>query len=72
MHELPATGFIRLPQIIGDAKAVPPIPAIIPVGKSTWWDGVRTGRFPKPVKLSERVTAWRVEDIHALIGRIGS
>ncbi len=72
MHELPATGFIRLPQIIGDAKAVPPIPAVIPVSKSTWWDGVRTGRFPKSVKLGARVTAWRVEDIRALIGRIGS
>ena len=44
------------------------IPAIIPVKKSCWWDGVKTGRFPKPVKLGPgRVTVWRVEDIRALI-----
>ena len=40
--------------------------AIIPVKKSCWWDGVRNGRFPKPVKLG-RCTMWRVEDIKALI-----
>ena len=67
MHHLPETGFLRLPQIIGDPKARPPIPAIIPVKKSCWWDGVKSGRFPKPVKFGPRVTAWRVEDIRALI-----
>jgi hypothetical protein len=66
MNQLPETGFLRLPQIIGDPKAEPPIPPIIPVKKSTWWDGVRSGRFPKPVKLG-RCTMWRVEDIRALI-----
>ncbi|HRP25114.1 MAG TPA: AlpA family phage regulatory protein [Promineifilum sp.] len=65
MNQLPETGFLRLPQIIGDpAKGLPPI---IPVKKSTWWQGVKTGRFPQPVKLGPRVTAWRVEDIRALI-----
>ena len=67
MIELPETGFLRLPQIIGDRKASPPIPALIPVKKSCWWDGVRTGRFPKPVKLGPRVTVWRIEDIRRLI-----
>ena len=71
MHQLPATGFLRLPSIIGDRKATPPIPALIPVRKSTWWAGVKSGRFPKPVKLGPRVTAWRVEDIRALIDRAG-
>jgi prophage regulatory protein len=66
MHTLPETGFLRLPQIIGDPEAEPPIPPIIPVKKSCWWDGVRSGRFPKPVKLG-RCTMWRVEDIKALI-----
>ena len=66
-YQLPETGFLRLPQIIGDPDAEPPIPPIIPVKKSCWWDGVKTGRFPKPVKLGPRVTAWRVEDIRALI-----
>lgn len=67
MHQLPETGFLRLPQIIGDPKAQPPIPAIIPVKKTCWWEGVKSGRFPKPVKLGPRVTAWRVEDIRYLI-----
>jgi len=67
MHQLPETGYLRLAQIIGNAKAQPPIPAVIPVSKSTWWDGVRSGRFPKPVKLGPRTTAWRVEDIRAFI-----
>lgn len=67
MYQLPETGFLRLPQIIGNADAEPPIPAIIPIGKSTWWAGVKSGRYPKPVKLGPRVTAWRVEDIRALI-----
>lgn len=67
---LPETGFLRLPQIIGDPKAEPPIPAVIPVCKSTWWVGVKVGRFPKPVKLGPRVTVWRVEDILALIASV--
>lgn len=70
-NTLPETGFLRLPQIIGDRKASPPIPAIIPVSKSTWWQGIKTGRYPKPVKLGERCTAWRVEDIRALVEEAG-
>ncbi len=67
MTHLPETGYLRLPQIVGDPKAA--IPAIIPVSKSTWWAGVKTGRFPKPVKLGPRITAWRVEDIRNLIAK---
>ena len=69
MHQLPQTGYVRLPQIVGDSKAKPPIPAVIPVSKSTWWAGVKDGRYPKPVKLGPRITAWKVEDIRALIER---
>jgi prophage regulatory protein len=46
-------GFIRLPEIL----------KLIPVGKSTFWAGVKTGRFPQPVKIGPRVTAWRNNDI---------
>ena len=67
MHELPEVGFLRLYQIIGDQTRQPPLPPIYPVSKSTWWDGVRSGRYPQPVKLGPRITAWRVEDIRALI-----
>lgn len=69
MRRLPDTGLLRLPQILGDPKADPPVPPLIPVKKSCWWEGVRLGRFPKPVKLGPRVTVWRVEDIRALIDR---
>ena len=42
----------------------------IPVSKSTWWAGIRDGRFPKGVKIG-RITAWRVEDIRELIAQLG-
>lgn len=56
---LQETGFLRLPQVL----------LLFPVCRSTWWAGVKTGRYPKPVKLGERCTAWRVEDVRALIER---
>ena len=57
---LPASGFVRLPGILAPNGP-------IPVSKSTWWAGIKDGRYPKPVKLGPRITAWRVEDIRALI-----
>jgi hypothetical protein len=71
MTYLPETGFLREKQIIGNRKANPPIPAIIPVCHSSWWGGVRSGRFPKPIKLGPGTTVWRVEDIRALIEQMG-
>jgi predicted DNA-binding transcriptional regulator AlpA len=59
---LPQTGLVRLSQIIAPRGP-------IPVCKSTWWAGVKSGRYPPPVKLGPRITAWRVEDIRALIER---
>ena len=67
MSALPEEGFLRLSQIIGNPKAKPPIPALIPVKKTCWWNGVKVGRFPKPVKLGPRVTAWKAEDIRKFI-----
>jgi predicted DNA-binding transcriptional regulator AlpA len=54
-------GLVRLADILAPRGP-------IPVARSTWWAGVRSGRFPRPVKLGPRITAWRVEDIRALIG----
>jgi predicted DNA-binding transcriptional regulator AlpA len=65
MNELPRAGFLRLPQIIGNPKKG--IAPLIPVSRSSWWRGVRDGRYPKAVKLGPRTTAWPVESIHALI-----
>jgi prophage regulatory protein len=65
---LPESGYVRLRQIIGDASTSPPTPALIPVKKSTWWAGVKSGRNPQPVRtLGARITVWRVEDIRELI-----
>lgn len=56
--DLPETGFVRLSILL----------QLIPVSKSTWWAGVKSGRYPQPVRtLGARITAWRVEDIRALI-----
>ena len=58
---IPSTGFLRLPQVL----------AIVPISKSAWWEGCKTGRFPKPVKLGPRTTAWKVEDITVLVKQLG-
>lgn len=65
---LPQFGLLRLWQILGDRKKG--VPPVIPVSKSTWWAGVKSGKYPQPVKLSDRCTCWRVEDIQALITRL--
>lgn len=54
---LPETGFLRQPQVL----------ALVPISKSTLWRRIQARTFPKPVKLSERVTVWRVEDIRRWI-----
>jgi len=57
---IPETGFVRIDQVL----------TVIPLGKSCWWQGVKSGRFPKGIKISERCTAWRAEDIHLLIKQL--
>lgn len=58
MNDIPQTGYLRLPQVL----------SVIPISKSTWWAGVRSGRYPQPTRaLGARITAWRCEDIRALI-----
>lgn len=59
---LPEVGFLRLADVL----------KLIPVAKTAWYEGVREGRFPAPVKLTRRASAYRVEDIRALIDRLGS
>lgn len=49
--------FLRLPEVL----------AIIPVSRATWYDGIKKGRFPAPVKLGPRVSLWRRSDIEVLI-----
>lgn len=60
-NNLPESGFVRLPDVL----------AVFPVSRSAFWAGIKEGRYPRPHKLSKRTSAWRVEDIHALIESIG-
>jgi predicted DNA-binding transcriptional regulator AlpA len=59
--------FLRLPQILGNAKANPPIPSLIPICKTAWYAGIKNGIYPKGIKLSPRVCVWRESEIQALI-----
>lgn len=61
-NELQQIGFLRLPQVL----------KLIPVCRATWWAGCKTGRFPKPIKIGPRITAWKAADIAALVERLGS
>ena len=54
---MPRVGFARLEQIL----------AVFPVSPSAWWDGVRKGKYPQPYKIGPATTAWRAEDVWALI-----
>ena len=58
---LPETGFLRQPQVL----------AFVPISKSTLWRRIQARTFPEPVKLSERVTVWRAEDIRRWIAQQG-
>lgn len=59
-NTLPETGFVRIDGIL----------KLFPVAKSSWWAGVKSGKYPPPVKLGPNTTAWRVEDIRSLISRL--
>jgi len=61
-YQLPATGFIKLPQVL----------EIIPVSRSTFLNKIKSGEFPQAIKLSERSVAWRVSDIKALVEKLGA
>ncbi len=57
LSDLPENSFLRLPQVL----------SLIPVSKSTWWEGCKSGRFPKPIHLGPRTTVWRVGDIRTFL-----
>ena len=59
--KLPDTGFARLPTVL----------EIIPVSRASWWAGVKSGRYPAPVKLGPCTTAWKVSDIRELCDKLG-
>lgn len=64
-NTFPATGLVRIGQIVGDPKATPPIQPFINTGKSTWYALVQKGIAPRPVKLGPRMSLWDAEEIRA-------
>jgi prophage regulatory protein len=67
---IPATGFLRLWQIIGDAKRG--VAPILPISPSKWYAGVAEGIYPKGELLSPRTRVYPVESIRELIDRINA
>ena len=63
---LPDSAFIRESQLVYDPKR-PEFPALLPFSAATLWRKVAAGTFPKPFKLSQRVTAWRVADVRKFL-----
>lgn len=72
MHQLPETGFLRLRQIIGNPHADPPIPPLLPISRSALYEGVRMGKYPKPVQLGPRTSAYPVEAIRELLEKLAA
>lgn len=58
--DIPEFGFLRLNDVL----------RIIPVSKTTWYNGVRSGRFPKGIRLSQNIVVWRIEDIKNLVKQL--
>jgi prophage regulatory protein len=59
---IPDVGFVKLAQVL----------KVIPVSKSTWFRGIVSGKYPKPVKIGARASAWRVEDIRDCIAGLAA
>ena len=66
LNEIPKAGYCRLSQIIGNKNAKPPIPPVFPVSRTTWYEGIKAGRFPKPIHAG-RCAMWRWGDIRKLV-----
>ncbi len=62
-------GYLRIWQIVGDSKRG--IEPLLPIGRSTFLAGVKSGKYPQPVKLGERTTAWKKAEILALLDSVG-
>jgi len=64
MQKITHSGFLPLSWIIGNASKG--IQHLIPVSRATWYAGIKSGKFPKPIRLSEGVSVWRTSDIDTL------
>ena len=57
LSALPPEAVIRLPDVL----------QLFPVSRSTWQNGVQSGKYPAPVRLSARGVGWKLKDILQLI-----
>ncbi len=62
------SGLYRIKSIVRTKEGPPPL---FDLSASTWWAGVKSGRFPKPVRLGERMTCWKGSDLLALVENLG-
>jgi predicted DNA-binding transcriptional regulator AlpA len=69
-QQLTTIAFLRIWQIIGDSKRG--IEPILPIGRTTFLNGVKSGIFPQPVKLGVRTVAWKSGEIMAMVESIGA
>ena len=59
-RELPTEGFVRLPVVL----------RVMGISKTSWWEGIKKGKFPKPAKFAARTAGWHVDDLRALIAKL--
>jgi len=57
LHQQPFDRLLRLPEVLH----------ILPIGKSTWWAWIATGKAPRGIKLGAKTTAWRSSDIQKFL-----
>lgn len=69
-YQLPSN-FYKLAHIIGNPKSTPPIPALLPISRTTFLNRVRGGEYPQPIKLGARSVAWKASEIMALVAKLG-
>ena len=56
------TALIKLPDVL----------LLYPVSRSSWYQGIKAGKYPPPVKIGPRSSAWRLSDINKLIEDVGA
>ncbi|MBK7000946.1 MAG: AlpA family phage regulatory protein [Rhodoferax sp.] len=50
---LPGSAFVKQPQIL----------QVVPISASSLWRWIKIGAFPRPIKLSDHCSVWRVQDV---------
>ena len=62
MQNIRDSALLRLPQVL----------ELIPISRSAWFAGCKSGRYPKPIKLGSRTSVWKTRDIQDLLSRISN